>query len=235
MVKFGKLEDVTPNLDMPIFLYRGNLDASRAKKDNETLKAELAEGGWHRVESREIEGMQHESKPDVCVEWFVKLLKSTAKGRKEAHRIADELEKLRPDVEAAKPGAYAKLQRLAERERKSGFAAGAVKLISGVLAKAKKEWEAAELLRLNNDLMAADEAFKKIEADYRGLDISKNAREHRAKMRQSDEYKACELLAKAQELKEKGQTEKATIALEEIVAKYPDTVAAERAKIMLGG
>jgi len=232
-VEFGKFDTVKPNLNMPILLYRGELDHPLAKKQTELAKKTLDGAGYKNVKFRVIPKMIHESKPEVCAEWFLTLLKNTAKSRKEARKIAQELEKLRPLVEAGKSGVYGKLVKLVAQEEKADVSAGAAVLLSQVLAAAGKEWERVDNLVAEYQLVEAAQVLKEIQKKYTPLDISKRARTRRAKLIQSDEYKARELLARAREYLEKDNKDKAHDILDRIVTKYPKTVAAEKAQAML--
>lgn len=232
-VEFGKFDTVKPNLKMPILLYRGELDHPLAKKQTEFAKKILDQAGYTNVTFRVIPKMQHESKPEVCLEWFLTLLKDTEKDRKEARKIAGELEKLRPLVEAGKSGAYGKLAKLVAREEKAGVNGGAGALLDQVLAGARKEWERFENLAAEYELIEAAKLLKEIQKKYNPLDISKQARARRAKLVKTDEYKAREMLAKARAYLEKDNKEKAHDVLDKLVTKYPKTVAAEKAQAML--
>ncbi len=233
VMEFGKFDTVKPNLKMPIFLYRGELDHPRVKKETELAKKTLDAAGYTNVAFRVIPKMQHESKPEVCLEWFLTLLKTTEKGRKEARKIAVELEKLKPLVEAGKSGVYGKLAKLVAREEKAGVNGGAGALLDQVLAAARKEWERVENLEAEHELLEAAQVLKEIQKKYNPLDISKQARARRAKLVKTDEYKARELLAKAQAYLDRDLKDKAHDLLDKIVTKYPKTVAAEKAQAML--
>ncbi|MHC4669153.1 MAG: hypothetical protein ACYTFD_12170 [Planctomycetota bacterium] len=100
-VKFGKFDTVKPNLSMPILIYRGELDHPIAKKQTELAKKTLDAAGFTNVKYRVIPKMIHESKPEICLQWFLEVLKQTQKGRKDVRRIAAEVEKLRPLVQQA--------------------------------------------------------------------------------------------------------------------------------------
>jgi predicted esterase len=232
-VEFGKFDRVKPNLNMPILLYRGELDHPLTKKQTELAKKTLDAAGYKNVQFRIIPKMIHESKPEVCMEWFLTLLKTTEKSRKETRKIAEELKRLRPLVEAGKSGVYGKLSKLVERETKAGVDGGAATLLSQVLVAARKEWERAENLEAEYLLLEAADVYRRIQKKYNPLDISKKARTKRAKLIKSDEYKARELLAKARAYLEKDKTDKAHDLLDKIVTKYPKTVAAEKAQAML--
>jgi hypothetical protein len=218
---------------MPILLFRGELDHPLAKKQTELAKKTLDRTGYTNVKFRVIPKMIHESKPEVCMEWFLTLLKDTAKSRKAARKIAAELEKLRPLVEAGKSGVYGKLVKLVAQEEKAGVSGGAGALLDQVLAAARKEWERAENLEAEYLLIEAAQVYKELQKKYNPLDISKQARAKRAKLIKTDEYKARELLAKAQAYLDKDLKDKAHDYLDKIVTKYPKTVAAEKAQALL--
>jgi len=232
-VAFGKFDTVKPNLNTPILLFRGELDHPLAKKQTDLAKKTLDGAGYTNVKFRVIPKMIHESKPEVCAEWFLALLKDTEKSRKAARRIRLELEKLQPLVEAGKSGVYGKLVKLVAQEEKAGVDAGATTLLDKVLAAARKEWERAENLEAEYELIDAAGIYKAIRKKYHPLDISKQARARRAKIVKSDEYKARELLAKAQRYLEKDNKDKAHDLLDKIVTKYGKTIAAEKAQAML--
>jgi predicted esterase len=232
-VEFGEFDRVKPDLNMPIFLYRGELDHPISKKQTELAKKTLDAAGYKKVDFRIIPQMVHESKPEVCAEWFLTLLRNTEKSRKETRKITAELEKLRPLVEAGKSGVYSKLLKLVAREEKAGVNGGAGALMDQVLAAARKEWERAENLEADYQLIEAAKIYKGIQKKYGPLDISKRARTKRAKLIKTDEYKAREILAKARAYLEKDNKDKAHDLLDKIVTKYPKTVAAEKAKALL--
>jgi len=232
-VKFSKADSVKPNLAMPILLYRGELDLARPKKDTDAARKTLKAVGYTNVAYRVIPKMIHESKPDVCVKWFVDLLKKTAKGRKEARKIAAELDKLRPLIKAGKSGVFGKLVKIVEREQKAGVNAGAQTLLDETLASAKKHWDMAANLEADNELAEAATMFRQIEKKYKPLGIAKEARAHRAKLIKSDAYKAAEMLVKARSYLDKDKKEKAFDLLQRIVDKYPDTIAGETAQRLL--
>jgi len=234
-VEFGKFDKHEPNKAMPILLYHGELDHPRVKKETELAKKCFDEAGFTNVTLKVVPKMAHESKPEVFLEWYLKLLKDTEKARKETHKIREDLDKLRPDVEAAKTGAYSKLLKLVEREQKTGMAAGAQALLTQVENAAKKDWEQAENLEADYQLLEAAEGFKEIEKKYRPLPIANEARTRRVKILHSDAYKAEELLQKGREYLDKGNREKAMATFGQVVDKYPDTPAAEQAKALMGG
>lgn len=220
---------------MPIFLYYGEVDNPRVKKETELAKTTLQTAGFTNVRLQVVAGMAHESKPEVFLEWYGKLLKETEKPRKEAMKIKVEVEKLRPDIVAGKAGAYGKLAKLVEHERKAGVRGGAADLLNEVLAEAKKKWDAAANLEADNRFQEAANAFGKVEKDYMPLDIAKEAREKRLKVLNSDACKAEEQLARAKELIEKGARDKAVPILEKIVDQYGETPAADEARLLLTG
>jgi predicted esterase len=234
-VEFSQFDKVPPNKAQTIFLYYGEVDHARVKKDCDLAKKALDGAGFTNVSLQVIAGMAHESKPEVFLEWYAKLLKETEKPRKEGHRIKAEVEKLRPEVVAQKPGAYTKLVKLVEQERKVGAQGGAAALLAEVLAEAKKRWDQAANLEAERQFKDAADAFGKIERDFTGLEISKEAREHRLKLLQSDVFRAADLLARAKELIDKGQRDKAVPILEKIVAQYGETPAADEARLLLTG
>lgn len=235
-VEFSQFDTVTPNKAMPIFLYHGEVDNPRVKKDTDLAKKTLDGAGFTNVTlAPPVPGMAHESKPEVFLEWYGKILKETEKPRREGAKIRAEVEKLRPEVAAAKPGAYGKLLKLVEQERKTGAQGGAAALLAGIVAEAKKKWDAAENLEADHQLRDAAEAFGGIEKQYTPLDIGKEARERRLKILQGDAFKAMEMLAKAKELIEKDLREKAIPILERIVEQYGATPSADEARLLLTG
>jgi len=234
-VQFGDLEKTKPKPTQPIFLFRGEFDAARCKKETEKAKKALEEAGWKDVRYQVIAKMSHESKPEVAVEWFTKLLKDTAKGRKEHRKIAEDLAELRADLEAGKPGVLGKLEKLAAREEKCGFPAGAQDLLDSLVKKAEADLERAANLVAGHQYAEAAEVYKQVEKEYRSLDVGKQARSRRVKLVRSDAFKAAELLAKAKEYREKDRRDRAFSLLEKIVDRYPETPAAEEARHLLKG
>jgi len=234
-VEFSKFDKVEPNKAMPIFLYHGDVDNPRVKKETELAKKTFEGAGFTNVTLRVVPGMAHESKPEVFLEWYEKLLKETEKPRKEAMKIKVEAEKIHADIVAGKPGAYGKLAKLVEQEKKAGVQGGAARFLDEVLAGAKKKWDAAANLEADNQLQDAADAFAAIEKEYMPLDVAKDARGRRVKILHSDAFKAMEMLAKAKEWIEKGQREKAVPILEKIADQYGKTPAADEARLLLTG
>lgn len=235
-VEFTPFDKVPPNKAMPIFLYYGEVDNARVKKETELAKKTLVDAGFTNVTlAPPVPGMAHESKPEVFLDWYAKLLKETEKARKEGFKIKAEVDRIRADIVAKKPGAYGKLVKLVEQERKAGAQGGAATLLAEVLAEAKKKWDQAANLEADNHLGDAAEAFGKIEREYAGLDIAKEARDKRSKILQSDGFKAAEMLARAKELIEKGARDKALPILEKIVEQYGTTPSADEARLLLTG
>ena len=232
---FEKFGATKPNLGQAIYLFHGELDAARCKKDTVAAVEALKAMGFKNVDHKMVPKMSHEPKPEECLEWFEKLLKQTAKGRKERAKVKEELAELMPDLEAGKAGALSKLDRLVERETKAGFPAGAQAVLDGVLKKAKESWDRAETLAADGQMAAAEQVYKEIEDTYRGLDISKEARSARVKLARTDAYKAEEMLTTAKQLQEKDLKEKAAEILEKLIAQYPDTPAAQEAGRLLKG
>lgn len=234
-VEFSQFDKVPPNKAMRIFLYYGEVDNPRVKKETELAKKTLDGAGFTNVLLKVEAGMAHESKPEVFLEWYGKLLKETEKPRREGMKIKVEVEKIRADVVAGKAGAYGKLAKIAEQERKAGAQGGAATLLDEVLLGAKKKWDAAANLEADNRLQDAADAFGAIEKDYMPLDIAKEARERRLKILRGDAFKAMELLAKAKELIEKGARDKAIPILEKIADQYGETPSAAEARLLLTG
>jgi len=206
----------------------------RVRRETEKTIEELKKAGYKRIESEDVKAMAHASRPEVFVKWYAKFLKSTAKGRKAAGKIALETDKLRADWKAGKGGVYAKMVKLVERERKAGFGKAASTLLADASAVAQKAFKEAEDLEADNQFLDAADAFKSVEKAYRGLPLSKQARVRRSKIVKGDEYKAAEMLKKALGLQEKGKAEQADALLVKITEKYKKTVAGERAEQLLG-
>lgn len=235
-VEFSQFDKVAPNKAMPIYLYYGEVDNPRVKKETDLAKKTLDAAGFTNVTlAPPVAGMAHEPKPEEFLKWYVKILKETERTRKESGKIRAELEKLRPEVAAGKPGAYGKLLKLVEQEKKAGAQGGATVLLAEVVAAATKKFDAAENLEADHRLRDAADAFGKIEKEYMPLDIAKQARDKRLKILQGDELKAQEMLAKAKELIEKDLRDKAIPILEKIVEQYGDTPSADEARNLLSG
>jgi len=234
-VEFTKFDKVEPNKAMPIFLYYGEVDHPRVKKETELAKKTLEKAGFTNVKLSIIPGMAHESKPEVFLEWYEKLLKETEKPRKESRKIKVEVEKIRAEIIAGKSGAYSRLARLVDREKRAGANGGAAVLMGEVVAEARKKWEQAENLEADHQLAEAADAFHGIEKDYNPLPIAKEARERRIKITHSDAFTAAEMLTKAKALIEKGDRERAVPILEKIVDQYGETPAADEARLLLTG
>jgi len=220
--------------DQRIHVYRGERDHARVRRETDKTIEELKKAGYKRIESEDVKGMAHESRPEVFVKWYSKFLRSTAKGRKAAGKIKFEADKLRADWKAGKAGVYGKMVKLVEKERKAGFGTAANKLLAEASAAADAAMKQVQDLLADNEFLQAAEALKKIGKDYRGLPITKQARGMRSKLIKGDEYKAAEMLTKALELQEKGKDEQADALLVKITEKYKETVAGERAEQLLG-
>lgn len=231
--KLGDMDTVPPNLDMPILLYRGAADPHRSSTETELAKKTLDKAGYRNVTYKVVEKMQHESKPEVFVEWFVELLKTTDKARKERRKIEEEMAELREQVKAGKAGALKKLVELAAKEQKFGIAGGAGALLQEVEEGARKLLAEAANLEADGQLLAAAAKLREVEKAYGGLAAAKEARGLRTAIEKGDGYKAEEMLAKARELREKGLADKAREILEKIVDKYPETAAGAEAKLLL--
>ena len=234
-VEFSQFDKVAPNKSMPILLYYGEVDYPRVKKETDLAKKTLDGAGFTNVTLKVEAGMAHESRPEVFLEWYGKILRETEKPRRESAKIRAELERLRPEVAAAKPGAYGKLLKLVEQERKAGAQGGAAVLLAEIVAAAKKKWDQAANLEADRQLRDAADAFGKIEKEYMPLDIAKEARDKRLKILQGDAYKAQEMLAKAKELIGKDLRDKAIPILERIVEQYGETPSADEARLLLSG
>jgi len=218
-----------------IQVYSGERDVPRVKRETERTVEELKKAGYRAIDVDVVKGMAHEPKPEVFVAWFTEKLKKTAKARKEAMKIAAEADELRADVKAGRSGVYRKIAKLVEREKKAGFGHAATQLFAEANAEAAAEFKKAEDLAADNRLVEATELFKDIEKKYAGLDASRDAKTRRSAILKSDEFKATEMLAKAQEHLDKGRKEKAAEILHRIIEQFPETIAAERAKVLLEG
>ena len=232
-VEFSELEKFVPDHDQRIFVYRGEIDHPRVRKQTDFARDLLRKAGYRHVDYAVVPDMQHESKPEIFLEWYNKLLRSTARGRAESLKIRAELEKLAPDVAKGRSGSYGKLLKLVGRETKAGFPAGAKELLDKVVAQGEKELARAGNLAADNQLFEAAKLLKSLERAYAGLEISKQARERRKTLVRSDAYKAAEMLGKAKELLEKEHEDKAFELLDKLIAKYPETPAAEEAQRLL--
>jgi len=232
-VKPGKLDKVPPNFDMPIYIFRGELDAAVCVKQTELANKTLRAAGYRNIEYRIIPKMPHESKPDIFQAWYYKLLKETAKGRKESRKIAVELAKLKEALEKGRGGTLGKLIKLVEKERKAGFPAGAEALLATIEADAKKQFAQAGKMEEIDELVDAVQMFKDVQKRFAGLPIAKDARTRASRILKSDAYKALEMLTKARRYREKGLDDKATALLEKIADKYPDTPSGEEAQRLL--
>ena len=177
--------------------------------------------------------MTHEPKPEIFLEWYLKLLQETAKGRKASRKIAKDLVKIKAAMAKGRP-VLGKLIKLAEKERKAGFPAGADTLLVKIEADAQKQFDQAEKLEEIGELIDAIQAFKDVQRRFNGLDIAKEARTRASRILKSDAYKASEMLTKAMRYREKDMDDKATAILEKIADKYPDTPSGEEAKRLLG-
>lgn len=182
--RIGKTERVTPNLDQPVFLCRGELDVSRSAKETENAANVLKEGGFRAVTFRVIPKMTHESKREVFLEWFLKLLKETEKARKSVKGIRKEVAALSEDLKKGlKAGFCTKLQAILDQEKKLGVDAGGKELLATVLVDAQKLWEVAATHEADGRTAEAAAAYKKIEETYRPLEIAKRAAQARAKLK----------------------------------------------------
>jgi len=227
-------EKIEHDPSLRIFLFHGQFDARRAKDGTQAATKMLRDKGYRHVKLEVVEGMKHESRPEVCLDWFVDLLRKTARGRKKATEIREEVEELRADLAQGR-GSLSKLTRLVEKEKKAGFGKAARALLREVQAEAGKKMARAKDLEADGNLEQAMDAFREVEREYRGLDLAKTARKRRVAILRSDEYKAQELLAKAREWLERDEPDRARPSLERLLEKYPKTAAAEEAKRLLEG
>ncbi|MHC4847298.1 MAG: hypothetical protein ACYTEG_02460 [Planctomycetota bacterium] len=223
------------NKDQIFYVYSGERDVPRVKRETEKTVEALKGAGYRRIVVEIIKGMAHDPKPEVFVKWYTSVLRDTRSARKDAMKITAEAEELRAALKAGKGGIYRKIIKLAEREKKAGFGKAATTLLDEVNLEAEKAFAKAEELAIAHEIIQAVAEFKKIEKKYAGLATSKKAKTERSKLAKSDEYKAAEMLAKANELREKGRKEKAAELLVKLIEKYPETVSAERAQVLLDG
>ncbi len=227
-----KGEKVPHDPSLRVFVYHGEFDARRAKDGTKLAAKMLKDKGYRHVRLQIVEKMKHESKPEVCLEWFVALLKETARGRGEAVRIGKDIEKLAADLAKGRR-IYGKLVKLVEREKKAGFGTVAQAMLKKAEAKAKKDMAHAADLEADGKLDEAMAALKAIEKKYAGLAVMKTARTKRTTILKSDEYKARGMLQKAQKWIKKGQPDKANPILQKIIEDFPKTASAEEAKSLL--
>ncbi|MHC4958838.1 MAG: prolyl oligopeptidase family serine peptidase [Planctomycetota bacterium] len=229
------LEHGDPPLDknQRIFLSRGELDDHRVIAQTELAVTAFKKAGYATVVFRIIPKADHKPMKEVGAEWFEGLLKSTAAGRADARKIAIELVKVKEALDKGRAGAYGKLAKLAQRERKAGFDAGAVKLLDGVEAEANKDMKRVDSLVDSGSFDDAIAALKKITRKYNGLEIAKTARKRVGTIKKSDDYKAAGMLADAKKLRDKGKEEQALKLLEKLATKYPKTAAGEEAALLL--
>jgi len=227
--------DGEKNTKQRIHVYRGERDHVRVRRETDKTIEELKKAGYTRIETDDIKGMAHETRPQVFVKWYSALLKKTAKPRKDAAKIALEAAKLDEAFKAGKPGTFGKIVKLSEKEKKAGFGSSAAVL----LAKCNKQADAAlkviEDQAAENQLIEAAAAYKAFTKKYNGLPVAKTAKSMRKQLMKSDDFKAMEMFEKARALKEKGKNEKADAILVQITEKYPETVAAEKAESLLQG
>jgi predicted esterase len=223
------------NKQQIFFIYSGERDVARVKRETEKTVEALRAAGYGRMVVEIVKGMAHEPKPEVFVGWFANMLRETRAPRKEAMKIEAEAEELRGALAKGKTGVYRKIVKLAEREKKAGFGKAATILLAEVTAEAEKQLSKAEDLAAEHEIIEAAALLRKIEKKYNGLPAAKSAKAKRGKLVKSDEYKAAEMLAKARELREKGRKEKAAEILVKLIEKFPDTVSAERAQALLDG
>ena len=231
--KYDKYTDIKPNLDLPIFVYWGSGDKTRAPKESMTAMEKLKSAGYKNLTAKIVKGMDHQAKPEPCLEWFEEYLKKTAKARKEGRKIAGEVAKLRAQIAKGK-SRYSPLKKLVDREQSLGANGGAKKLLDEILVDARKEMKKAVELEADSAYFQAAKILKQVEKKYRPLDIGKKARKLRSRMVKTDAYKADDLYHQALELREKGKEEKAVELLEKLAAEYPETPAGERAKSEVG-
>jgi poly(3-hydroxybutyrate) depolymerase len=216
-----------------IQVYSGERDVPRVKRETEKTVEALKKAGYRSIEVDVVKGMAHEPKPEVFVDWYVDKLKKTAKARREALKIAEDAAELRELLKAGRSGVYRKIAKLAEKEKKAGFGKAATALYDEVLAESAAELKKAEDLAADNKLFEALDRLKEIEDKYKGLPASKTAKQMRKDIAKSDEFAAAELLEKAKKHLEAGRKEKGDAILVQLIEKYPESIAAERAKALL--
>jgi len=227
--------DSEKRLDQIIHVYSGARDVPRVKRETEKTVEALKKAGYRKLDVETVKDMAHEPKPEVFVDWYTAKLKKTARGRKEARDIAEDAAELRADWEEGRSRVCRKIAKLYEREKKAGFGNAAAKLYKEVTAAAAAEFKKAEDLAAEHELFKATELMKDLEKKYAGLPVAKTAKDTRSKILKSDEYKAFEMLADAREDLDEGRKEKGAETLVKLIEKYPETVAAEKAKALLDG
>lgn len=231
--EFTRVDKKVRNPNQLIHIYRGQNDPKSVKLGTKSAVDGLKAAGYQKIDVAVIKGMAHEARPDVFVEWYVALLKSTSKARKDAVKIREEAAVLQTAIEAGKGGVLRKLLKLVERERKNDFVNAAATLLGKVQAAAQVDFKKAEDLEADHQVLEAVVSYKALETKYRGLEIATHAKAARIKLAKSDKYAAFALLAKAEKYLAKGNMEKAAPILIKITEKYPDSIAAEKAEGLL--
>lgn len=182
--KFTAAENIKPNLDVPVLLYRGDADVTRAAKETELAAQSFKEAGFRSVTYRVIPKMSHESKPEVFLEWFATLLKETQKGRTAVKKIRKEVETLRQEMTAGiKAGFCGRVVALAGDEKRAGLKAGAQAFLDEVTARAKAAYDAAQALEGDGKIEEALAAYKAVEETYKPLEVAKEAAASRARLK----------------------------------------------------
>jgi predicted esterase len=225
--------DPALNTQQRIFLSRGELDDHRVIAQTELAVTTFKKAGFKTVVFRIIPKADHKPMKEVGAEWFSGLLKSTAAGRADARKIKAELVKVKEAIDKGRAGAYGKLAKLAEREKKAGFEAGALALLAGVEAEANKDMARVDTFVDSGSFEDAIALLKQMTRKYNGLEAAKTARKRIGKIKKSDEYKAADMLADAKKAREKGKEDLAIKLLEKLAAKYPKTAAGEEAALLL--
>ena len=223
-----KYETVKPDLDMPILLYRGELDNTRARKETEQARDLLKKAGYKNVTFKTVPKLTHTPDVSTFVTWTKELLKSTKKQRHAVRKLLIEADKIRAQLaKGSNRGAYSKLAKLLDQEAKAGVSAGGAELVAEVSKRALTLMQQAKTMEADGRMVEAAEVYTDVDNTYYPLPVAKAARAEKKRIKATDAFKADEILRKALRYYNAGKKDKAFSLFEKIMQQYPNTPAAK--------
>ena len=114
-----------------------------------------------------------------------------------------------------------------EQEAKAGVSAGGAELVAEVSKRALSLMEQAKTMEEGGRMIEAAEVYADVDNTYFPLPVGKTARAEKKRLKQTDAFKADEILRRALRYFDRGDKEKAFSLFEKIMQQYPDTPAAK--------
>lgn len=223
-----KYEKVKPDLDLPILLYRGELDNTRARKGTEQARDQLKKAGYKNVTYKTVPKLGHLPDVKTFVTWAKELLKSTKKQRQAVRKLLIEADKIRAQLaKGTSRSVYSKLAKLVQQEAKAGVSVGGAELVAEVSKRALTLMQQAKTMEAGGRMVEAAEVYADVDNTYFPLPVGKAARAEKKRLKQTDAFKADEILRKALRYFNRGDKDKAFTLFEKIMQQYPDTPAAK--------